>query len=166
MKVVNVHNRELAATPSEAGVLIDGLASKNDPIWPGQEWPPIKFDRPLSVGAAGGHGPIRYFVEAYEPGKSILFRFTAPKGFVGTHEFRLDEITAGRVLLTHSIKMDAFGPAMLTWPLLIRPLHDALVEDGFDLAEKFVGGTPKPRKWSPAVRLLRRAARLIFRGRT
>ncbi|UNO43730.1 DUF2867 domain-containing protein [Streptomyces sp. MST-110588] len=38
----------------------------------------MRFDRPLGVGAYGGHGPVRYRVSAYDPGRRIRFDFTSP----------------------------------------------------------------------------------------
>ena len=87
MKVLNIHERELKADYEQAAKLIDSLSSGDDLIWPNQCWPRMKFDRPLSVGAKGGHGPIGYVVEAYKPGQSIKFCFTSPKGFNGFHKF-------------------------------------------------------------------------------
>jgi hypothetical protein len=55
----NVHERDLAAAPSEAGALIDGLAGEHDRLWPSERWPAMRLDRPLAVGASGGHGRIR-----------------------------------------------------------------------------------------------------------
>ena len=69
MKVVNIHSREYPVTSSEVGRLIDTLSSENDLLWPHRLWPRMKFDKPLTVSAKGGHGPIRYFVEEYVPGK-------------------------------------------------------------------------------------------------
>jgi hypothetical protein len=69
MVVVNVHERMLDASITEIGKLIDTLASAEDKLWPRDRWPAMKFDRPLSVGAVGGHGPIRYTVESYQPGR-------------------------------------------------------------------------------------------------
>ena len=85
MKVINIHECELDGTPEQVGLLIDSLASAEDALWPYQLWPRMEFDRPLDVGATGGHGPVRYFVEEYTPGQSIKFRFTGPKGFNGFH---------------------------------------------------------------------------------
>lgn len=142
--------------------LIDKLASRDDVLWPRDRWPAMRFDRPLSVGAAGGHGPIRYFVETYEPGRSVRFRFTAPRGFVGTHELDVDETAAGSVRVRHVISMGTKGAARLTWPLLFRPLHDALMEDALDRAEGHCTKSPVARKsWGLRVRLLRRAAKLL-----
>jgi len=115
----------------------------------------MKFDRPLSVGARGGHGPIGYFVEAYKPGESIKFRFTRPKGFNGFHQFDVVKTAHQSVLLRHTIEMEVTGSALVTWPLMIRPLHDALLEDALSTAQASLGMTPQIRPWSPWVKMIR-----------
>jgi hypothetical protein len=85
LKVLNVHERVLAAPLVEVGRLMGGLASPDDALWPRDRWPAMRFDRPLQVGAVGGHGSIRYTIEAYAPARSIRFRFTGPPGFIGYH---------------------------------------------------------------------------------
>lgn len=154
MKVVNVHQRLLHAPPERAGALIDTLASPADALWPGRRWPRMRLDRPLGVGAAGGHGPIRYVVEAYVPGQMVRFRFTAPTGFDGWHAFEVLDATAVHCVLEHRIEMTVRGPALLTWPLAIRHLHDACVEDALSQAQAALGNTPKPVPWPARVRLL------------
>ena len=153
MRVRNVHERAFGATPGEVGALIDSLASRRDRLWPRRAWPPMRFDRPLAVGAHGGHGPIRYDIEAYQPGRSIRFRFTAPRGFDGWHRFEVVE--GAPVVLRHILEMDTRGWARLTWPLLFRPLHDALIEDSLTIAQISLGEVPGPEGWSRRVRLLR-----------
>jgi len=155
MSVLNVHERILDASLSEVASLVDGLASDEDALWPFDRWPAMKFDRPLGVGAAGGHGPIRYLVESYEPGSKVCFRFKGPKGFVGQHRFEIAQIAKGKVRLQHTIEMRTIGSARLTWPLVYRPLHNALIEDALDRAESYVGGDPKKREWSLWVKVLR-----------
>lgn len=157
MRVLNIHERDLDATPAEVGRLIDALSSPADVLWPSRQWPAIRFDRPLQVGAAGGHGPIRYFVESYEPGHRVQFRFTGPRGFLGFHALEVQEIAPGRTRLRHVLEMETEGPAVLTWPLVFRWLHDALLEDCLDQAEAATGGTSRARRWSPWVRILRSA---------
>ena len=95
---------------------------------------------PLGVGANGGHGPIRYFVEAYTPGESITFRFTGPKGFDGFHGFELVSGPNQRVVLRHTLSMTTHGPAVVSWPLVFRPMHDALIEDSLATAQESLGG--------------------------
>jgi hypothetical protein len=144
MKITNVHER---AIPN-AGALIDTLASADDRVWPRADWPPLELDRPLSVGARGGHGPVRYHVVAYEPGKSLVFEFEKgdlSDGFIGTHRFDV----AGDIV-THTLDMDATIPAAFRWYTFVAPLHDALVEDALDRAEGI-----KRHRWSRWVRVLR-----------
>lgn len=155
MQVLNMHERELEADPIQIGVLIDSLASKEDRLWPKHIWPQMKFDRSLCVGAKGGHGPIRYFVEAYTPGKTIKFRFTGPKGFDGFHRYDIVDDPKHAVGLRHTLKMNTYGLARLSWPLLYRPLHDALIEDSLATAQTSLGLTPKIKAWSPWVKMLR-----------
>lgn len=158
MYVRNVHSRDYDAEPETLGALLDTLASDGDLIWPAEHWPRMRFDRPLGVGATGGHGPIRYFVEAYEPGQSIVFRFTAPRGFDGSHTFMVERLERG-ARLTHLLVMDTSMRATLPWTVLYRPLHDALVEEALDRAADAVGEAPAAPPWSWYVRLLRSIAR-------
>jgi hypothetical protein len=152
----NVHERALPTdVPTLAG-LVASLATADDRLWPHDRWPAMRFDRPLRVGAVGGHGPIRYFVESYTKDTHITFRFTAPRGFHGYHAF--DIIPSGHktTILRHILEMTTTGLARLTWPLIYRPLHDALIEDALDRAEIAVAGMSiAPAKWSTWVRVLR-----------
>jgi hypothetical protein len=159
MKVVNVHERTFDASAEKLGRLIDGLASTGDALWPVDRWPAMQFDRPLEVGAAGGHGPIRYVVESYAPGRRIQFRFAEPKGFAGVHRFEIEPAGAGRATLRHVIDMRVAGLTWLVWTIAVRPLHDALMEDALDRAEGVVGGCPPRREWSAWVRFVRWAMR-------
>ncbi len=115
----------------------------------------MRFDRPLQVGACGGHGPIRYTVEVYEPGWYIAFCFHAPPGFNGYHAFLVEPLDAEHTRLRHVLVMQPFGPARLTWPLIFRPLHNALIEDALDRAALAFGAPPAAPPWSDWVRLLR-----------
>lgn len=158
MRISNIHERSFAAPPGAAGRLLDGLSGRPDPLWPTEHWPPMRFDRPLAVGAVGGHGPIRYRVAEYAPGSHIVFGFTGPPGLTGTHEWRVEPAGEG-CRLRHSIEGAATGRMLVAWPMLFRPLHDALIEDALDKAERDLTGTvDRPRSWSWRVRLLRRAA--------
>ena len=155
MRVVNVHERVLHAPADQIGSLIDSLASADDRLWPHDRWPAMRFDRPLGVGASGGHGPIGYVVESYAPGRGVRFRFTKPKSFVGTHRFEVEPMDAATTKLRHVIEMRTVGLARLTWAVAIRPLHNALLEDLLDRAEGYAGRQPPTREWSRWVQLLR-----------
>lgn len=160
MRIHNVHERHFPAPAGQVGHLLDGLGGCPDPLWPTEHWPAMCFDRPLAPGADGGHGPIRYRVEGYEPGRRVRFRFTGPAGLTGTHEFRVTEAPGGCVL-RHTIEGRASGPMLGAWPLVFGPLHDALLEDALAKAEAAVTGRAiPPPAWSRRVRRLRaRAAR-------
>jgi hypothetical protein len=156
MLAYNLHTRRLNASRAEVGALIDSLAGDQDRLWARHSWPELRFDRHLGVGAVGGHGPIRYTVVAYEPGRWVRFRFTSPRGFDGFHEFTAHPRDPGGTDLRHLMVMRLRFPAWLTYPLLWRPLHDALLEDTLDRAERSLTGTiESPATWSPYVRLLR-----------
>lgn len=155
MHVVNIHERELAAPPAAVGALLDTLASDDDGLWPRANWPRMQFDRPLGEGATGGHGPIAYRVTRYVPGRLVEFRFLGPRGFDGGHVFEVEPIDAATTRLRHTIRADLTGSARFTWPLAIRHLHDALLEDAFAQAEASLGLAPVVRPWPARVKVLR-----------
>lgn len=140
--VHNLHEREIAASAGEVGMLIDSLASKNDRLWPRNAWPAMRMDGPLRVGAAGGHGPVHYFVTHYEPGQRVDFQFTSPAGFNGHHAFSAVSQKEDLTLLRHELVISLSGTALFTWPLFFRPLHDALIEESLDRAEIECGSSP------------------------
>jgi hypothetical protein len=152
--VHNVHERLFQVKIERVGELLESLGSSHDRLWPRDCWPAMRLDRALQVGATGGHGPIRYVVQRHERGRAVWFRFTAPVGFEGGHGFDV-EPTAGGVRLRHVLTMVPRGGAYVSWPLVFRPLHDALIEDALDRVARAVGESVPQRAWSPRVRLLR-----------
>ena len=159
MKISNVHERHIAAAPAAVGALIDGLAGPDDALWPSDRWPAMRFDRPLQPGGRGGHGPIRYDVEGYEPGRRVRFRFTAPAGLEGWHGFEVERSETGATL-RHVLEARARGRMRVFWPIVLRPLHDALIEDALDRAEAAIAGrTASPAPFPGRVRALRRMMR-------
>jgi hypothetical protein len=158
MAVISLHVRHLPVPVSEVGALMDTLASEGDLLWPVHRWPAMRFDRPLDVGAVGGHGPIRYTVEHYVPGRWVRFRFTGPRGFDGFHEFTVQPVSDGTDLV-HLLAMNVRGRARLTWPSAYRWMHDACLEDCLDRAERALTGSVfRPARWTGRVRVLRRIA--------
>jgi hypothetical protein len=156
MRITNKHTRTIDKPINEVADLMSSLSSNNDQLWPHEKWAPMKLDRELSEGATGGHGPIRYVVTEYKPGKKINFKFLAPSSFQGNHWFEIEEKEEKRTEITHTINMNVSGSAILPWIMIIRPMHDALIEDSFDKAELNLGLTIQRKKWSPWVRFLKR----------
>jgi hypothetical protein len=167
MKFYSIHKRRFDASREAAGALLDGLSSENDALWPGDRWPAQRFDRPLGTGANGGHGPIRYEVAAYEPGRRVDYRFLPEGvGLSGSHWFEVVPNEDG-VVLRHVIDGRAGLLSWLRWQLVFRWLHDALVRDALDNAErKLTGRVERPARYNRWVRLLRRAWSALERRST
>jgi hypothetical protein len=160
--IVNVHSRQYFGSDGRLGELIDALGSGSDRLWPSDRWPALRLDRSLAVGASGGHGPIRYWVESYTPGVNVVFRFDPRIGLVGTH--RLEVTSDDR--LTHTIEAAAHGWMRLLWPTLVRPMHDALLEDALDNVDAVLDASqPVRRHMSARVRMARRVAGHVAAGK-
>lgn len=160
--VLNVHERRIAASAAEVGPLIDSLSSADDRLWPHGEWPAMRLSGGLAVDAAGGHGPVRYFVKHYEPGRRVEFQFTGPAGFNGSHSFTAVSDATDTTLLRHELVLSPKGVAVVTWPLFFRPFHDALIEECLDRAERECGVPPSSLSTRP---LWTRALRATFSKR-
>lgn len=115
----------------------------------------MKLDRGLIQGSSGGHGPIGYFVESYEEGSQLVFRFNRPSGFDGIHKFDIRFHDKNTVELVHTIDMRTTMWAWIQWAVAIRWLHDALIEDGLDKIQNKISGGNKTTPWNVWVRLLR-----------
>lgn len=153
----NVHERTIAAPVEEVGPLLDRLGGPDDVLWPPAWAPPMVLDRPIAVGAVGGHGPIRYRVTAHVPGRMVEFTVDPGVGLVGTHTFVVEPVGPSRTRLRHAIEGSTAGWMRLAWPSAVRWLHDAVLEDLLDRAERVAGtGPQRPAQWSRWVRLLRR----------
>lgn len=158
MRITNVHSRVFSADSLDrVGALIDSLAGDDDRLWPHENWPVLRFDRPLGVGAKGGHGPIRYHVTEYEPARRIRFVFSRPTGLRGYHEWQAQPVPAGYEL-RHSLVAKTVGWTVLSWPSIWRWLHDALLEDALDKAAVNLGCGGPRSSWPVYVRVLRWAA--------
>ena len=156
MKVVNIHQRIIDQPLNVVSSLLETLATENDAIWPYEHWPRMKFKDGLVEGAQGGHGFIRYWIETYVPHGMIQFRFTKPIGFNGVHKFEITQLNNHSTELKHTITVDSKGLTFFTWPLTIRPLHNALIEDAFDKIENRFSSKKKKTEWSLWVRILRK----------
>ncbi len=156
MKVLNIHKRIINQPKSKVSELIKTLSTENDKIWPKGKWPAMKFEGGIKVGAKGGHGPIRYTVEKYDPNDTIQFRFSKPTGLNGIHKFEITEMADNQTEVKHTIDMNTEGTGTWLWIFGIRSLHDALIEDGFDRFENNFADEVKSTEWSWWVKFLRK----------
>lgn len=155
MKVLNVHSRTINAPKHEVVKLLETLSTENDVIWPSENWPRMKFKGGIQVGAKGGHGPIRYSVEKYNPNEIIQFRFSRPLGFSGIHKFDIKELPGNKTEVSHVIDMDTDIGGTIKWVCAVRSLHNALIEDGLDKMENHFIKDKKSSEWNLWVRFLR-----------
>ncbi len=156
MRILNIHQRTLNQPKSKVTELLKTLSTKNDRIWPKEKWPEMKFKNGIQVGAKGGHGPIRYSVEKYNPNEIIQFRFSKPNGFNGIHKFEIKELDKEKTEIKHTIDMNTTGKGTLIWTFAIRSLHNALIEDGFDKLENNFSENQKSTPWNMWVKFLRK----------
>lgn len=156
MKVINIHRRIIKQPKEQIAALFSTLATKEDKIWPKEQWPPMIFKEGLAPGNAGRHGPIKYSVDKIITDELIQFRFTSPKGFDGVHRLEIAATEAAHTEIKHTIDMRTKGKATLIWLFAIRWLHDALLEDAFDKVENYFSKKEKRTKWNVWVRFLRK----------
>lgn len=150
----NVHERVLPAPAAEVGRLLDRLASADDPLWPSPTWAPMRFDRPLGVGADGGHDEIRYHITAYEPGRLLECTVHPHVGLIGTHTFQVLDHGPDTCILRHRISGHTRGAMRFLWPAVVRSCHDAVLEHLLDNAEGAVtGSVARPFRYPLRARL-------------
>ncbi|MFF3347757.1 DUF2867 domain-containing protein [Streptomyces sp. NPDC002779] len=153
--VRNVHDRILAAPAERVGPLLDRLSGPDDPLFPTPAWAPLRLDRPLAVGAAGGHGPVRYSVAEYDPGRRVRFAFDPPG--TGFHELSVEPLGPGRCRIRHVLEQSLPPRERLGWLLAVRALHGTVIEELFDNAERAAtGSVARPVRRGRYVRLLQR----------
>jgi hypothetical protein len=92
-----------------------------------------------------------YTVSSYTPRHHIRFEFGG--GRQGFHEFTLQEVDGTTCLLRHVTKAKLTFSSAWRWYFLIRPLHNALIEDLFDKVESQVAKVVHPQVWSSACSL-------------
>lgn len=156
--VLNVHERRLPISIETAGRLLDSVSRSQDLLWPSERWWPMVLDRGLAPGSRGGHATIRYEVSEYVPGKRVEFEFRPMprlRLFRGRHYFEV--LPRGeQTVLRHTIDVDTDFATWVQWKLVVEHLHDALLEDLFDKAERSAGvPAPHRSRWPLRVRFLR-----------
>jgi hypothetical protein len=93
------------------------------------------------------------------PGRRVEFQFEPMerlRTFRGRHYFEV--LPRGeRAILRHTIDVDTDFATWVQWKLVVEHLHDALLEDAFDKAERKAGlAAPHRSRWPIRVRFLRR----------
>jgi len=156
LKVLNIHKRTINQPKDKVTELLKTLSTENDRIWPKEKWPEMKFKEGIQIGAKGGHGPIRYTTEKYNPNEIIQFRFSKPNGFNGIHKFEIKELDKEKTEIKHTIDMNTEGKGTLIWTFAICSLHNALIEDGFDKLKNNFSDNRKSTEWNIWVKFLRK----------
>ncbi len=133
--VTNVHERLIPVPAALVGESLDRVGSADDPWWPSPAWPPMVLEAPLGIWVRGSHGPIRYQVTEYVPGRRVVFTFDDGVGLHGSHRFEVVPQGPESCLVRHVVEGRTTGTMRLVWPLAMRWLHDAVVEDLMDRVE-------------------------------
>jgi hypothetical protein len=158
MKIFNRHDRIIPAEQDAVGTVLNSLSGPEDALWPWELWPPMVLDSALKVGAAGGHSLVRYRVSEYVPERRATFQFDRTglmSDVDGRHYF---EVIPRRehVIIRHDLEGECDLGMWLKWTFLVKPLHNALIEDAFDKVEsRFSGRVVKRSQWGQWVRFLR-----------
>ncbi|MEU0506215.1 hypothetical protein [Nocardia sp. NPDC005998] len=149
--VRNIHQREYPVPAEQVGALLARAADPNSPVWP-PGWPALVLDRPLGVGADGGHGLIRYRCTEWVPGRRVQFTLAPGSLLTGTHTFDvLDGKWPDSSILRHEIDARLHGMGYILWPVAIRWIHDAMIEAILDRTAVSLGHPPvtavRPSRW-------------------
>lgn len=151
----NIHERIVEAPADVIGTLLDGMGRAGDRLWPTPAWEPMILDRSVQVGAAGGHGPIRYRVVEHEPKRRVRFAFDPECGLEGTHEMTVTPLGPERCQVRHVVDAEPRGAMRVFLPLVVVSMHDAVLEDLLDNAERAgTGSVRRPAQWSSWVKAL------------
>jgi len=141
-KIRNVHERRIAADPEVVWDLVMAMPGPNGRLWP-TGIPAMRFDGPLALGAHGRHGPIHYTVTFLDAtAGNLVLAFREPTGLVGRHSFHVRSDGRAGALLRHEVVANPEAWMRLKWPLAIRWVHDAVVEELMDRAEVATGTGP------------------------
>jgi hypothetical protein len=170
--VHNVHTRRIGADIDRVGALIDTLAGPDDRLWPVHDWMPMRLDGPLALGIRGSHGPARYRVVGYQPGRWVRFAMLGPGFLRGFHEFSVHPSgDSGATELHHTLALKLGVLGWPIYPLVFKPLHDTVIEQALDSAELAVHGSlarPAARtgRWFRVLRaLMTRYVRILDQRR-
>ena len=155
----NVHERLLPVPPEHLAAALDDIGCERDVLWPSPYWPTMVLDGPLAAGTPAGHGPIRYVVTQHEPGRCVEFRFAPDLGVDGYHRLEVLDADGRSCLVRHTMEGTLSGRMRVVWPVAVRWLHDCVLEQLLDNAERLATGScAQPHRPGAWVRLLRAVA--------
>jgi len=103
---------------------------------------------------------VHYDVAAMDQTSGLVLRFREPTGLIGHHAFHVVSDGSAGTVLRHELVAHPHGRMRMRmrvlWPLVMRWLHDAVVEELLDRAELGTGTVPaQPYRRSRWVRTLR-----------
>lgn len=156
-KIFSHHQRTIDCAIETARGLFETFVDNDSIFWPTSSWPRDAFnDDQLKIGSIGGHGGTKYKIQHYQPGACLEFSFIYPKGYLGTHEFRLIFLNSSQFLLCHVTNIKTNIYHWMLWQIMIRWVHDALIQDAFDKAELHLMGKIRLKStWKYRVYLIR-----------
>ena len=125
MKIRNVHERTIAATPEQIAQLLADFEG----IWPTQIAP-----APRAQGERLYKTSVMLWQEYDRPGAARAFRVLSPAELQGEHWFELERVPAG-TLIRHTVQGEALGDYEAIWRDRIAPAHDVILEAVFDNIE-------------------------------
>ena len=128
MKVYNVHERTVAATPEQIAPLIADF----DRIWPRQITP-----APRPQGERLYKTAPMLWQEYDRPGAARAFRVVSPDEFQVEHWFELERVSGG-TLVRHTIDGEAFGEYEEIWRDRSEAGHNVVLEAVLDKIEAAV----------------------------
>lgn len=143
LRLHRIHSRDIAAPAADVGALLDAIGHDGGQLWATDRWPtaPMHFDGGLDVGSRGGHGSVRYTVDAHEPGRSVVFRFDPASSLAGTHRLDVEPLESGGSRLVHTLEARIARRLWPTVPVLLG-YHDAMSQDLLARANHVAAGVP------------------------
>lgn len=127
VKIFNVHERTIEATPGQLEAVVADL----DGIWPKQISP-----APCPDGELLRTGTMRWR-EFDRPGALRAFRVVSPPELRAEHWFEVEPVKDGTVL-RHTIDGEAFGEYEAIWRDRIEPGHNLVLEALLDNVQQIV----------------------------
>ena len=123
MKIDNVHERRVDASPDEVAAVFANL----NRLWPAPA--PRPENGSLRMG-------LMLWRPLDRPGSPAAFRFADPDELRGEHWFEIADGGAGETILRHTVEGEAVGEFEEIWRDRVEPMHDAYIEALFDRAEE------------------------------